>query len=116
MLTQEQINQVTRSVNEAILANYPVNVEFMPREKAIAEGAMALFGEKYGEMVRTIKIGEPEPFSFELCGGTHVPETADIGPFFIVSEEAAAAGIRRIEAVTGRGALDLIQQRLGVLE
>jgi alanyl-tRNA synthetase len=88
----------------------------MEREKAISGGAMALFGEKYGEVVRTIQIGEPDTFSFELCGGTHVPETADIGPFIVVSEEAAAAGIRRIEAVTGRGALDLIQQRLGTLE
>ncbi|MBL8055082.1 MAG: alanine--tRNA ligase [Anaerolineales bacterium] len=116
MLTQEQLAAVTRSVNEAILANYEVRVEYMEREKAIGAGAMALFGEKYGEVVRTIQIGEPDLFSFELCGGTHVPETADIGPFIIVSEEAAAAGIRRIEAVTGRGALDLIQQRLGTLE
>ncbi len=116
MLTQEQLTQVARSVNEAVLANYAVGIEYMPREKAIGEGAMALFGEKYGEVVRTVRIGEPDTFSYELCGGTHVPETADIGPFLIVGEEAAAAGIRRIEAVTGRGALDLIQQRLGALE
>ncbi|MBP7691600.1 MAG: alanine--tRNA ligase [Anaerolineales bacterium] len=116
MLTQEQLVQVARSVNEAILANYAVRIEYMEREKAIGAGAMALFGEKYGEVVRTVQIGEPELFSYELCGGTHVPETADLGPFIIVSEEAAAAGIRRIEAVTGRGALDLIEQRLGVLE
>jgi alanyl-tRNA synthetase len=63
-----------------------------------------------------VRIGEPEPFSFELCGGTHVVETADICPFVIVSEEAAAAGIRRIEAVTGRAALELIQARLAALE
>jgi alanyl-tRNA synthetase len=62
-----------------------------------------------------VQIGEPEPFSFELCGGTHVVESADIGPFVLVSEEAAAAGVRRIEAVTGRAALDLIHQRLGAL-
>ena len=116
MLTQEQIAAVSRSVSEAILANYPVQVQYLPREQATTEGAMALFGEKYGEVVRTIRIGDPEVFSYELCGGTHVPETADIGPFIIVSEEAAAAGIRRIEAVTGRAALDLIQQRLGALE
>jgi alanyl-tRNA synthetase len=103
-------------VNEAVLANYPLRIEYMDRQAAIEGGAMALFGEKYGATVRTVQIGEPEPFSFELCGGTHVVETADIGPFVIVSEEAAAAGIRRIEAVTGRGALDLIQQRLGVLD
>ena len=116
MLTQEQIEAVTRSVNDAVLANYVVDIAYKPREEAVGEGATALFGEKYGEVVRTVKIGEPEPFSYELCGGTHVPETADIGPFLIVSEEAAAAGIRRIEAVTGRAALDLIQQRITVLD
>ncbi|MBF8281965.1 MAG: alaS [Anaerolineales bacterium] len=116
MLTQEQIAVVSRSVNEAILANYPVQIQYLPRAQAVEEGAMALFGEKYGEVVRTIRIGDPEVFSYELCGGTHVPETADIGPFIIMSEEAAAAGIRRIEAVTGRAALDLIQRRLGALE
>jgi alanyl-tRNA synthetase len=116
MLTQEELARVTRSVNEAILANYEVRVEYMEREAAIQAGAMALFGEKYGATVRAIQIGEPEAFSFELCGGTHVPETADIGPFLIVSEEAAAAGVRRVEAVTGRAAFDLLQQRLGALE
>ena len=115
MLTQEQLDQVTRSVNDAVLANYPVHIEYMDRQAAIEAGAMALFGEKYGATVRTVRIGEPEAFSFELCGGTHVVESADIGPFVVTSEEAAAAGIRRIEAVTGRGALDLIHQRLGAL-
>jgi len=116
MLTQEQLDHVTRLVNEAILSNFPVEVEHMAREKAVGGGAMALFGEKYGAVVRTIRIGEPEAFSFELCGGTHVLETADVGPFIITTEEAAAAGIRRIEAVTGRVALDLIQKRLGALD
>ena len=116
MLTQEQLDKVARSVNEAVLANYPIQIEYAEREAAIAAGATALFGEKYGATVRTVRIGEPEPFSFELCGGTHVVETADIGPFVITGEEAAAAGIRRIEAVTGRAALDLIQARLGVLD
>jgi alanyl-tRNA synthetase len=116
MLTQEQINKVSRSVNDAILANYPLRIEYMERQAAIDAGAMALFGEKYGATVRTVRIGEPEPFSFELCGGTHVVETADIGPFVVVSEEAAAAGVRRIEAVTGRAALDLIHNRLGTLD
>ena len=116
MLTQEQLDQISALVNEAVLANYPVRIEYLPREKAIQAGAMALFGEKYGSTVRTIQIGEPELFSFELCGGTHVPETADIGPFLIVSEEAAAAGVRRIEAVTGRAALALIQKRMAALD
>lgn len=116
MLTQEQLDQISALVNEAVLANYPVRIEYLPREKAIQAGAMALFGEKYGSTVRTIQIGEPELFSFELCGGTHVPETADIGPFLIVSEEAASAGVRRIEAVTGRAALALIQKRMAALD
>ena len=77
---------------------------------------MALFGEKYGEIVRTITIGEPEPFSYELCGGTHVRETGDIGLFLITSEGSAAAGVRRIEAVTGRGAYELIQRRFRLLK
>jgi alanyl-tRNA synthetase len=116
MLTQEQMAKVARSVNEAVLANYPLHIEYMERQAAIDAGAMALFGEKYGATVRTVRIGEPEPFSFELCGGTHVVETADIGPFIVTSEEAVAAGVRRIEAVTGRAALEMIQQRLGVLD
>jgi alanyl-tRNA synthetase len=116
ILTQEQLDKVSRSVNDAVLANYPLRIEYMERQAAIEAGATALFGEKYGATVRTVRIGEPEPFSFELCGGTHVVETADIGPFVVVSEEAAAAGIRRIEAVTGRAALDLIHARLGVLD
>jgi alanyl-tRNA synthetase len=77
---------------------------------------MALFGEKYGETVRTITIGEAEPFSYELCGGTHVSETGDIGIFLITSEGSAAAGVRRIEAVTGRGAYELIQRRFNILK
>jgi alanyl-tRNA synthetase len=116
MLTQEHLQQLSQRVNEDILANYPVRTDYMKREDAIGAGAMALFTEKYGATVRTIQIGEPDVFSFELCGGTHVPETADIGPFVVVSEEAAAAGVRRIEAVTGRAAHNLIQQRLGALD
>ncbi len=115
MVTQDELAAIARNVNDAILANYPVHIEFQAREKAVGEGAMALFGEKYGDVVRTIKIGEPEAFSYELCGGTHVPETADIGPFIITSEGSVGAGLRRIEAVTGRAALEMIQKRLGVL-
>ncbi|MFQ5409921.1 MAG: alanine--tRNA ligase, partial [Anaerolineales bacterium] len=115
MLTQDELAQISRSVNDAILANYPLHIEYKSHKDAVAEGAMALFGEKYGDTVRTIKIGEPTPFSYELCGGTHVPETADIGPFVITSESSVAAGVRRIEALTGRAALARIQEHLTVL-
>jgi alanyl-tRNA synthetase len=87
-----------------------------PLQQAIAEGATALFGEKYGEVVRTITIGGTEPFSYELCGGTHVSETGDIGLFLITSESSVGAGLRRIEAVTGRGAYELVQHRFALLD
>jgi len=115
MVTQDELTAIARNVNDAILANYPVKIDFMSRDKAVGEGAMALFSEKYGDVVRTVKIGEPEVFSYELCGGTHVPETADIGPFLILSEGSVGSGTRRIEAVTGRAALERIEKNLGVL-
>jgi alanyl-tRNA synthetase len=117
MLTQDELDAVEQSVNDAILANYPLDVEHTTYHKAVSEGAMALFGEKYGENVRVIKIGVPEePFSMELCGGTHVHQTGEIGLFRIVSEASVGAGVRRIEAVTGRMAQQLVQKRLGVLD
>jgi alanyl-tRNA synthetase len=116
MLTQDEINAIARNVNDAVLANYELHIEFKAREQAIGEGAIALFGEKYGDVVRTIQIGEPSPFSYELCGGTHVPQTADIGPFIITSEGSVGAGLRRIEAITGRAAQEMIQRRLAVLD
>ncbi len=111
-MTQEQIDQVEAGVNRAILENYHLQTRVKGLQEAISEGAMALFGEKYGEVVRTVTIGGAEPFSYELCGGTHVNETGDIGLFLITSESSAAAGVRRIEAVTGRGAYELVQKRL----
>jgi alanyl-tRNA synthetase len=117
MLTQEQLDAVEQSVNDAILANYPLEVEQTTYQEAVAEGAMALFGEKYGEYVRVVRIGVPEePFSQELCGGTHIHQTGDIGLFRIISEASVAAGVRRVEAVTGRGAQQLVQRRLRVLD
>jgi len=91
-------------------------------DEAKKEGAMALFGEKYGEVVRTISIMESDnstagkKYSYELCGGTHLERTSDVGAFIIVSESSAAAGVRRIEAVTGRGAYDLIHKRFKTLK
>jgi len=112
----EQLDQIEAGVNRNILGDYRLNIAFKSLQQAITEGATALFGEKYGEIVRNITIGEPEPFSNELCGGTHVEETGDIGVFLITSEGSAAAGIRRIEAVTGRGAYALIQRRFRALK
>ena len=100
-LTLEELERIEAGVNQAILGNYELHIQHKPLQQAIDEGATALFGEKYGAVVRNITIGEPEIFSNELCGGTHVDETGDIGVFLITSEGSAAAGIRRIEAVTG---------------
>jgi alanyl-tRNA synthetase len=110
-VTLEQLEIIEASVNRAILENYRLTIKQRLLADAMAEGAMALFGEKYGEVVRTVTIGGADPFSYELCGGTHVSETGDIGLFIITSESSAAAGVRRIEAVTGRAAYDLVQRR-----
>jgi len=117
-MTPEQIERVEKMVNEAIAADMPVVKVTKPLDEAKKEGAMALFGEKYGETVRTITILEDEndKYSYELCGGTHLDRTSDIGVFIIVSEGSAAAGIRRIEAVTGRGAYELINKRFKTLK
>ena len=113
MLTQDELDRVVENVNDLIISNYPVNVHYENYKDAVGSGAMALFGEKYGDVVRVIRTGWPgqELVSQELCGGTHVTMTAEIGPFLVVSEGSVGAGIRRIEAVTGRGARDLILKR-----
>jgi len=115
-VTPEQLDQIEAGVNHAILGDFRLNVSVKSLEQAIQEGATALFGEKYASQVRNITIGEGEPFSNELCGGTHVEDTGDIGMFLITSEGSAAAGIRRIEAVTGRAAYELVQRRFKALK
>lgn len=113
----ETLAAIESDVNDAILRNRPVTIEFMGQREAIEKGAMALFGEKYGDIVRTIRIGdEGEPYSFELCGGLHVNETGDIGLFHFTNEEAVGAGLRRVEAVTGRGAQRYVAERLSTLD
>jgi len=114
-VTPKQLERIEEGVNRAILDNFRLTLTIKSLNDAISEGAMALFGEKYGETVRTITIGEKERISYELCGGTHVDETGDIGLFLITSESSAAAGVRRIEAVTGRGAYELVQKRTNIL-
>jgi alanyl-tRNA synthetase len=116
-MTPEQVERVEKIVNESAAADYPVTPVVKSRQEAVKEGAMALFGEKYGEQVRTITIGDPHKrYSYELCGGTHLDRTSDVGAFLIVSESSAAAGVRRIEAVTGRGAYELVAHRFKLLK
>jgi alanyl-tRNA synthetase len=103
-VTPEELKAIENRVNEQVRANTPVTTRIMSMDEAIEAGAMALFGEKYGDEVRVLTMGE-DNFSVELCGGTHVDRTGDIGLMRIVSESGIAAGVRRIEAVTGAGAL-----------
>lgn len=115
-VTSEQLELIETGVNQYILENYKLEIKERSLQDAMNEGATALFGEKYGDVVRTVVIGNQEPISFELCGGTHVAETGDIGLFLITSEGSTAAGVRRIEAVTGRAAYTLVQQRTRLLK
>lgn len=104
-LSADEISQVEQIVNEQVLSNQPAHAQVMSYDDAVAGGAMALFGEKYGDTVRVLDIG----FSRELCGGTHVSRTGDIGLFKVIAEAGVAAGVRRVEAVTGSNALSWVQ-------
>lgn len=117
-ISQDDLLTIERMVNEQIQKNSPVQIEHLPIDEAMKKGAMALFGEKYGETVRVLTMGEnadKTPFSIELCGGLHVVHTGDIGLFKIVAESGIAAGVRRIEALTGMGAIRYIQQGESIL-
>ncbi len=116
---KQTLSIIEQAINDTILANFPVHVAYMGKNEAIGRGAMALFGEKYGNVVRTICIDEScdhDPYSFELCGGLHVRDTGEIGLFRFISEGAVSAGVRRVEAVTGRASQALVAERLDTLE
>jgi len=111
-LTRDELDRIERIVNEQIVRNTPVTTDVRSTQEAIAAGAMALFGEKYGDTVRVVSV---PGFSVELCGGTHVRATCDIGCFAIVAEGGVAAGVRRVEAVTGGGAVAWAQHQRAAL-
>jgi alanyl-tRNA synthetase len=111
--TPEELREIERLVNAQIRANTPAETRVMDYEGAVAEGAIALFGEKYDKDVRVLRLGD---FSMELCGGTHVQRSGDIGLFKIVSESGVASGVRRIEALTGVGALDYVERSDALLK
>ena len=111
----DELKLVEAEVNQLVLANYPVHAQEKSLETARAEGATALFGEKYGDVVRTIIIENGNRYSYELCGGVHVKETSEIGFFVIVSEGSVSAGIRRVEALTGKSAVEYVQNSLDTL-
>jgi alanyl-tRNA synthetase len=112
-LTSAERREIERAVNEQVFLNTTVRTEERSTEDAIKAGAMALFGEKYGDRVRVVSIGS---YSLELCGGTHVRATGDIGPFVLTEESGVAAGVRRIEALTGAGAVTWLQDRQAALD
>src|SRR5439155_23421868 len=111
-LTAEEIDRIERIVNEQVYRNIPLTTDVRSTEEAIASGAMALFGEKYGDKVRVVSV---PGVSMELCGGTHVRATGDIGFFVIVGESGIAAGTRRIDALTGAGAVAWAQRQRATL-
>ncbi len=118
-LSKDEVSQIEQFASEVILSNFAVSTRTTTYKQAVKEGAMALFGEKYGDEVRVVSFGEQEdegPVSMELCGGTHVDSTAEIGGFHVVSEGSVSAGTRRIEVVTGRAAKQLVNERLDLLD
>lgn len=114
-ITEEQLGGIQRWVNERIRQDLPVKTGFVSYKQAVAEGTIALFEEKYGERVRVVEIGEPT-ISKELCGGTHVKSTGEIGVFIITGESSIGTGLRRLEAATGRAAESLVEQRFSILQ
>jgi alanyl-tRNA synthetase len=114
-LSAEDLAEIERRANEIVLANFAVNTRWTSYKQALQEGVTALFSEKYGDEVRVVSFGEEEGVSAELCGGTHVDSTAEIGMFRILNESSVAAGVRRMEVATGRGAEQLVEERMAAL-
>ncbi|MGB4595198.1 MAG: DHHA1 domain-containing protein, partial [Anaerolineaceae bacterium] len=112
---RRRLAEVEAEVNRSILGQYPVIKVTKTLEQAKAEGAMALFGEKYGAEVRTVQIGTDPVISYELCGGTHIDNSVEIGSFFITGESSIAAGVRRIEAITGEKAYEFARSRVSLV-
>lgn len=115
-LSEEELQRIEDLVNEKIIEALPVRTEIMSLQDAKASGAIALFGEKYADTVRVLSIGDEQVFSCELCGGTHASNTSELGIFKITSESSVGAAQRRIEAVTSSGALNYVNERLGMLK
>jgi alanyl-tRNA synthetase len=115
-LEPEEVREVERRVNDLIMENFEISWCDMDMDVAMAKGATALFGEKYGERVRVVFVGRDEQVSTELCGGTHLNRTGDAGPFYIVREEALSAGVRRVEAVAGEAAVAYAQRMRQTLD
>jgi alanyl-tRNA synthetase len=116
-VTDAELALIEAEINMAVLKNYPIRAEEKSQEQARKEGAMALFGEKYGDTVRTVIIESGDDrYSYELCGGVHITETSEIGSFIFTNEGSVSAGIRRIEALTGHAAIDYIQNKMQTLD
>ena len=115
-LTEQQLDQLTSQVNMIIMDNHTIHIKHESYDESISRGATALFGEKYGEVVRTVQIGnDAERYSLELCGGTHVQQTGEIGPLIVTSESSISSNTRRIEAITGQAAQHYIHHSLTIL-
>ena len=112
-VTREQLSEVTRAINEQVLRDQPVTTEVLPYPEAMQRGVWALFGEKYGEDVRVVRVGD---YSMELCGGTHVHHSGEIGSAYITSESGIGSGMRRVEVVAGPAALEWVESRLVLLD
>ncbi len=112
-MTPEELSAVSKTVNEAVLAGYDVHTDVLPIDEAKKRGAIALFGEKYGDTVRVVDMGDG--YSVEFCGGTHLDNTAKVGVFHIQSEFSVASGVRRIEAITGKASLELMNKNQQLL-